>query len=140
MPAHLQLEGDNFFSVTMEVAAVCALMVRRREKKKSRKSTTTSQTPDGEPSVPRPDVPGMTKQGVALKTPDEEETKAKEEALLNAPIEEVRKMDVSNPRKNRTFIRADGTVDKPNEPRENLLNSKILFTISKIFVELLNSN
>jgi len=57
----------------------------------------------------------------------QEEAKAKEDALMSAPIEEIRKMELSDPRKNRTFIRADGTVDeaKPsndaklsNEPKE----------------------
>jgi hypothetical protein len=49
---------------------------------------------------------------------DQEEAKAREDALMSAPLEEVRKMDLSDPRKNRTFIRADGTVDRPKEPRE----------------------
>lgn len=52
---------------------------------------------------------------------DQEDAKAKEDALMTAPIEELRKMDVSDPRKNRTFIRADGTAEGakgPKEPRE----------------------
>ena len=49
---------------------------------------------------------------------DQEEAKAKEDALMTAPIEELRKMEVSDPRKNRTFIRADGTAEIPKEPKE----------------------